>query len=34
MHFGEVPKPFEVDGSTLRYSRTVDRDFSVDIPVG
>jgi hypothetical protein len=31
--FGDVPKPFEVDGNTLRYARTVDRDFSVDIPL-
>jgi hypothetical protein len=33
MGFGDVPKPFEVDGDTLRYARTVDRDFSVDIPL-
>src|SRR5262249_43917133 len=33
MHFGEVPKPFVLDGNTLKYARTVDRDFSVDIPL-
>lgn len=33
MHFGVVPKPFVVDGNVLRYTRTVDRDFSVDIPL-
>ena len=28
-----IAKPFVVDGNTLRYSRVVDRDFSVDIPL-
>jgi hypothetical protein len=34
MHFGAVPKPFVVSGNTLHSTRTVDRDFSVDIPIG
>jgi hypothetical protein len=33
MHFGDVPKPFSVNRNTLKYTRTVDRDFSVDIPI-
>jgi hypothetical protein len=33
MSFGEVPKPFQVDGNTLTLERTMERDGSIRIPV-